>query len=1082
MQVLRSYLMPQTSLIYKRFLFHKRFQLKDESIAAYVTELRRLAEEYQLVCGLRDESIQGRLPAETSVSYDKAVKRAQAGEAAASQVKELQAQKPSIDVPITNQLRQTNSTKRILPRDSPSASRNTCASCGGSHSRKDCKFRNAECNFCHKKGHISKVCRSKTPPTKSTNKQKPSLRTCQLTTYMVNKSSHEVYMLNSVRQVKSSKIHITVRIEGKPCTMEIDSGSDFSKNAIELKGYCEVGVAYKCRRAKLRLLITESDGESLLGLQWFSPLGLSIQGVHQIHSTVTIKSLLEEFSDVFKEDLGTYKGPKVTLPLDPKVLPIRLRARNVPLAIRPRIEAEIKRLLREKVLEPVTNPKWSTPVVLVMKPTGDDHPYPIPSVTHLLSSLSGGGYYAKIDIAQAYLQLPVEDASAEAQTIITHVSAFKVKRLQFGVSIAPGIFQQVMDDLLRSIPGTTVYFDDVLIRRTTLPQLTDRLWQVLQVLRNTGLRAKKEKCLFGVTSVDFLGYRIDASGIHPSRSKMEAIKNAPVPRNKQELQVDCLTSTTVSSRTKRLFLKRCIVSLIKARRGFGKKRHDKSFTAVKQLLTSESVLVPFYTSPLTILTREAPPCGTGAVLSQIQENGTEAKIAFASRTLTQTERNYAQIDREALALISGVKKFYHFLYGRPSTLVTDHKPLLGLFSPSKCTPDMLSPCTLRWSILLNAYSFKLVHKPGAQLGNADALSCLSCNTSEEHIPDPPEIFATHSSVVFSTGCGRAYFTKRNELTVHKKCLLWGNRVVSPKTGQQRVLDELHLSHPGMVRMKALARSYVWWLNLDSDIEHFVANCAACRTHQHMPPKAPVHPWKIPRNPWSRLHIDFARPFQGEQFLIIVDAYSKWLELKRMRSTTGGSTIGVLRELDNFIRSIRVSPHHASSNGQAEKMVQTTKDSLRKITIYDGYCGLRTAELLMGRKLKTYLDHLHPDYAQYKQLRQDTQLVASRNEWKFEPGEPVYIQTYETGPPWVPAVISKPTGPVSYEATTPDGKSVKRHSDLIQGSPEALPTENAAASPSPVQTEKPPTPVSDPAAPSGPKRTRTSPGYLEDYVC
>ncbi|CDW58845.1 Kelch 4 and F-box-like and Kelch 3 and RVT 1 doma in containing protein [Trichuris trichiura] len=232
--------------------------------------------------------------------------------------------------------------------------------------------------------------------------------------------------------------------------------------------------------------------------------GLSIQGINQTHFDFTIKSLLEEFSDVFKEDLGTYKGPNVTLPLDPEVLPIRRRARNVPLAIRPRIETEIKRLLKEEVLEPIANPKWSTPVVPVIKPSGD---------------------------------LPVDDASAEAQTIITHLAAFKVKRLRFGVSVAPGIFQQVMDDLLRSIPGTTVYFDDVLVRGSMLPELRDWLRQVLQVLRNTGLRARKEKCLFGVTSVDFLGYRIDASGIHPSKSRMEAIKSAPVPQNKQELQV-----------------------------------------------------------------------------------------------------------------------------------------------------------------------------------------------------------------------------------------------------------------------------------------------------------------------------------------------------------------------------------------------------------------------------------------------------------------------------------------------------------------------------------------------------------------
>ncbi|KFD51359.1 hypothetical protein M513_07764 [Trichuris suis] len=145
---------------------------------------RRLAEDFQfgntlmerfrdqLVGGLRDESIQGRLLAEMSLTYNEPVKRAHAGRAAATQVKELQAQKPSIDILTTNQLRQTNSAKKILPRDSPSVSRNICASCAGSHSRKDCKFRNAECNFCHKKGHIDKVCRNKAPTARARDKKK----------------------------------------------------------------------------------------------------------------------------------------------------------------------------------------------------------------------------------------------------------------------------------------------------------------------------------------------------------------------------------------------------------------------------------------------------------------------------------------------------------------------------------------------------------------------------------------------------------------------------------------------------------------------------------------------------------------------------------------------------------------------------------------------------------------------------------------------------------------------------------------------------------------------------------------------
>uniref|UniRef100_A0A5S6Q373 RNA-directed DNA polymerase n=1 Tax=Trichuris muris TaxID=70415 RepID=A0A5S6Q373_TRIMR len=1220
-EVLRQHFMPQTSLIYKRFLFHKRFQLKDESIAAYVTELRRLAEDCefgstlterlrdQLVCGLRDDGIQGRLLSETSLTYDDAVKRAQAGEAAATQVKELQAQKPSTDALAANQLRHTKSAKKVHTKNPSSTPRNPCASCGGSHSRQDCKFRNAVCNFCHKKGHIAKACRSRSSLSKSGNKKKACSSSGQLAAHMVDETSDEAYapnFVNSVGQTKPAKVHIEVQIQGRPCTMEVDSGSDFSvismktysnlwpvrgpviqpftsrirdyqKNPIQLKGYCEVKVAYKCYEEKLRLLVAKGDRASLLGLEWFTPLGLSIQGVHQTHSEDSIQALLEEFADVFKEDLGTYKGPKVTLPIDPKVPPIRLKARNVPLAIRPRIESEIQRLLREKVLEPISNPKWSTPVVPVIKPNGairlcgdykttintslQDHPYPVPSVNHLLSNLSGGGYYAKIDMAQAYLQLPVDDASAEAQTIITHMGAFKVNRLQFGVCIAPGIFQQVMDDVLKDIPGTTPYFDDVLIRGTTLSELTDRLRVVLKTLRSVGLHARKEKCLFGVTSVDFLGYRIDASGIHPSKSKMEAIHNAPVPQNKKELQtfLGLLNFYNSFLKDKATVAEPLHRLLDKGAAWRWTKRHEQSFKAVKRLLTSESVLVPFDTSLPTILTCDANPFGVGAVLSQVQENGKEATVAFASRTLTQAERNYAQIDREALALISGVKKFHHFLYGRPFTLVTDHKPLLDLFSPSKGTPDIISPRMLRWSILLNAYSYKLIHKPGVRLGNADALSRLSHNDSRAYTPSPPEVlfieelaapaltaaeiaqftqrdpelsrvlnwvwkgWPTKSEAGF-----QAYFMKRNELTVHKKCLLWGNRVVIPKEGQQRVLDELHLTHPGVVRMKALARSYVWWPNIDSDIERYVGTCTVCQEHQHAPPRASIHPWEVPRNPWSRLHVDFAGPFQGERFLVVVDAYSKWLEVKRMTSTTAANTIKVLRELfathglpdsivsdngpqftsdefqrfckDNLITPIRVSPYHASSNGQAERMVQTTKDSLAKM-LHGSWekrlarfllashvtpsttTGLSPAELLMGRKLKICLDRLHPDYAVERQLKQDAHLPTHVRDRGFYADEPVYIRNYETACPWTPAVISRPTGPVSYEAKTPDGRTVKRHADQIQKRiSDATSTDVPPATPTMTQSSGDSVSSAEPIVTPRPKRTLSRPAYLKDYVC
>ena len=126
--------------------------------------------------------------------------------------------------------------------------------------------------------------------------------------------------------------------------------------------------------------------------------------------------------------------------------------------------------------------------------------------------------------------------------------------------------------------------------------------------------------------------------------------------------------------------------------------------------------------------------------------------------------------------------------------------------------------------------------------------------------------------------------------------MWGLRVVVPEKLQKKVLAELHLSHSGIARMKAIARSYVWWPRLDDDIAELAKSYVACQAVKNAPPVAPLHPWIWPARPWQRIHVDFAGPFYHQSFLIIVDAHSKWPEVIPMKSTTATATIQELRRL------------------------------------------------------------------------------------------------------------------------------------------------------------------------------------------
>ena len=141
---------------------------------------------------------------------------------------------------------------------------------------------------------------------------------------------------------------------------------------------------------------------------------------------------------------------------------------------------------------------------------------------------------------------------------------------------------------------------------------------------------------------------------------------------------------------------------------------------------------------------------------------------------------------------------------------------------------------------------------------------------------------------------KTFASKKTELSVEAGCLLWGMRVVVPHACQEAVLRELHASHPGIVKMKSLARIHVWWCGIDKDIENLVRECSDCQSVRNAPSTTYLHPWAWPDGPWKRVHVDFAGPFQGSMFMVLVDAYSKWLEVVPMASTTTEKTLEVLR--------------------------------------------------------------------------------------------------------------------------------------------------------------------------------------------
>ncbi|KAG8172839.1 hypothetical protein JTE90_002920 [Oedothorax gibbosus] len=168
--------------------------------------------------------------------------------------------------------------------------------------------------------------------------------------------------------------------------------------------------------------------------------------------------------------------------------------------------------------------------------------------------------------------------------------------------------------------------------------------------------------------------------------------------------------------------------------------HEEAYKASKGLLTTDDLLVHYDEKLPLILTSDASSYGLGSVLSHLLPNGKEAPVAYYSRTMTKTERNYSQTDKEALAILAGVKKFHSYLLGRRFKIVTDHRPLLGIFNSTKPIPQMISPRVLRWSLSLQAYDYELEYRKGKDIANTDALSRLPVSTPEFDVPQPADIF------------------------------------------------------------------------------------------------------------------------------------------------------------------------------------------------------------------------------------------------------------------------------------------------------------------------------------------------------
>lgn len=703
------------------------------------------------------------------------------------------------------------------------------------------------------------------------------------------------------------------------------------------------------------------------------------------------------------EGFPKFPNIQIKLSIDKNVPPKKLAYLRIPAAMEDKVDMKIQQMLNNDVIEPAVGPpEWISPMVVVPKGKDDirlcinmkypnqaiqrEH-YPLPMIDTLLNKLRGSTWFSKLDITSAFHHIELHPESRGITTFMTSRGLMRFKRLMFGINCAPEIFQRVMCDMLAGIEGVVVYIDDIVVSGETKEQHDARLAEVLSVLRGNNATLNEEKCLIGVKQLEILGYNVSAAGISPSDDKISAIHNFRQPETREEVRSFLGLINFVgqfiphlSTRTEplRQFMRGDVDR-------FGEDQ-ERAFDDLRNELSGTVRRLGFFDpKDETELYVDASPVGLGAVLTQRDNLNTPRIICFASKGLTKAERVYPQTQREALAVVWGVEKFYPYLFGTEFTVYTDHKTLEYIYGGKHRDGKRACSRAEGWALRLQPYNFRIKHIPGSS-NISDVLSRL-CPQSDSEKPFDDEsehylcaiedrfaaitlheiqnetandetlsavIEAVHSQLWPPNLYHYQSFSK--ELGVIDGVLVRDDRIVLPAKLRPRALDIAHRGHPGVVSMRRNLREKVWWPYMDRDVGDRIQECAGCAAVSVQSPAEPMIRKEMPERAWQEIAVDFFSAKECATFLVVVDYYSRFLKVIEMKGTTATKTIEALEsvfmeqtypetirsdngppfaseEFSNYcvrrnIRLIRTIPYWPQMNGLVERQNQGILRALR----------------------------------------------------------------------------------------------------------------------------------------------------------
>ena len=603
--------------------------------------------------------------------------------------------------------------------------------------------------------------------------------------------------------------------------------------------------------------------------------------------------LINEFPDRFK-GIGRFPG-KYKIWLCHDAHPMIHAPRKFPITLCPKVKEHLNKMECLGVITCVDEPMdWVSSITYIQKANGKlhlsldprdlnnaihhDH-HKTPTVEEVAHEFAHSCFFTKLDAHHGYWSIILDQDSSLLTTFNSPFGRYHFLQLLFGLVCSQDIFQKKMDQILEQCQGCIRITDDITIHGCTEAEHDACLWDLMRIAHKYDLVFNPQKTHMKAQAINFFGCLYNANGVHPDLGKVDIVHALPGPTNITELQEFLGLVTYLSSFIPGLStLTTPLQELLKKDSDFiWNCTYDTTFEQIKEAIISDTILRYFDPSlPMTIQV-DASKVGLGAALLQ---NG--KPVAFASKALTETEHQYANIEREILATVFGAERFHTYVYGQSFTIESDHKPLESISRKNLADTPAWLQCIM---LCLQGYDFTIHCHPCKEMVIPETLSQFSPHPGPElpldtaihhtHImPDCKEAFqqafindpkmrALANLII--TGWPEdikevphplhPYWQHQETLTVKDSLVLWGEALVIPPTKRERTLHQLHQFHQGITKSQLLMHGSFFWPSINKAIEEVVCQCEACTQFQSQNAAAPLTPTPTPSLPWQMCATD-----------------------------------------------------------------------------------------------------------------------------------------------------------------------------------------------------------------------------------